>query len=270
MKRYYQIGEISNLYNIGTDSLRYYEKIGILKPKRSESGYRLYSIQDVWKLNVIKDLRSLNFSMEKIKDYIENRTVNHTLQLLEEEKTIVEDKIRELNQLKDNIALRIKLIEEVVSEPDIETCSMHHYKKRKILYLDEDVTKDEEIDFLIKKLNKDREDKLFIIGNNAVGATLSLNKVKQEIFDYYNTVFFLLDDTDENYDGYLDEGEYLTLTFKGNQNQNKTYLKQMFQYIEEHELDILDDPIELYKIDIDETNDVNEFVTEIQILVKRT
>ena len=43
MKEYYKIGEISALYNIGADSLRYYEELGILKPKRDSNGYRMYS-----------------------------------------------------------------------------------------------------------------------------------------------------------------------------------------------------------------------------------
>lgn len=43
MKKYFKIGEIAKLYHIGTDSLRYYEKLGILTPKRSENDYRLYS-----------------------------------------------------------------------------------------------------------------------------------------------------------------------------------------------------------------------------------
>lgn len=33
MKKYFKIGEIAKLYHIGTDSLRYYEKLGILTPK---------------------------------------------------------------------------------------------------------------------------------------------------------------------------------------------------------------------------------------------
>ena len=54
MKEYYKIGEISNLYNIGTDSLRYYEEMGILHPKRDDNGYRMYSINDIRKLNIMK------------------------------------------------------------------------------------------------------------------------------------------------------------------------------------------------------------------------
>ena len=34
MKDYYKINEIARLYGIGVDSLRYYEKLGILKPRR--------------------------------------------------------------------------------------------------------------------------------------------------------------------------------------------------------------------------------------------
>ena len=47
MKNYYKIGEISKLYGIGTDSLRYYEELGILHPKRDSNGYRLYNLKDM-------------------------------------------------------------------------------------------------------------------------------------------------------------------------------------------------------------------------------
>ena len=61
MKHYYRIGEIVELYGVGPDSLRYYEKLGILKPHRGENNYRMYHIHDLWRLNVIRDLRELGF-----------------------------------------------------------------------------------------------------------------------------------------------------------------------------------------------------------------
>lgn len=36
MKQFFKINEISKLYNIGPDSLRYYEKLGLLAPKRGK------------------------------------------------------------------------------------------------------------------------------------------------------------------------------------------------------------------------------------------
>ena len=75
MKNFFKIGEISKLYGIGVDSIRYYEEIGIIKPQRSESGYRYYSIHDIWRLNVIRDLRSIGFTMEQIREYLDHHTV---------------------------------------------------------------------------------------------------------------------------------------------------------------------------------------------------
>ena len=71
MKDYYKINEIARLYGIGVDSLRYYEKLGILKPRRDTNGYRLYNLKDMYKLNVIRDLRRLDFSMQQIVDLLE-------------------------------------------------------------------------------------------------------------------------------------------------------------------------------------------------------
>ena len=44
MKKYYKINEIAKLYNIKTDSLRYYEEVGLICPMRSKSNYRLYTL----------------------------------------------------------------------------------------------------------------------------------------------------------------------------------------------------------------------------------
>ncbi len=80
MSTFYKIGEIASLYNISTDILRYYEELGILVPRRAPNGYRIYRTEDLWCLNVIRDLRELGFSMEQIKAYIENRSIDSSLE----------------------------------------------------------------------------------------------------------------------------------------------------------------------------------------------
>ena len=57
---------------MGPDSLRYYERLGLLRPRRDEdNGYRLYSLRDIYKLSVIRDLRTLGLSMVQIKEYLD-------------------------------------------------------------------------------------------------------------------------------------------------------------------------------------------------------
>ena len=67
MRNYYKISEISKLYGIGADSLRYYERLGILRPRREANGYRLYSLKEMYKLNIIRDLRRLEY---RLLDYV--------------------------------------------------------------------------------------------------------------------------------------------------------------------------------------------------------
>jgi nicotinamidase-related amidase len=63
----YTIGKISKSVGVTHKTLRHYEKIGLLVPSgRTESGYRLYSDQDVETINKIKYYKQLNFSLTEI------------------------------------------------------------------------------------------------------------------------------------------------------------------------------------------------------------
>lgn len=268
MKNYYKINEISNLYNIGKDSLRYYEKLGILKPMREENGYRLYSIQDIWRLNIIKDLRTLDFSMEKIKEYLENRTVENTLEMLNNEIDIINKKINKLNYQKNTIKDRMHSLLKDFNDIEKEKISVNHFDDRKVIMLNDKFSRDDEADFLIKKLHKKFEDKLYLLGNNYVGVTMNKDSVLEGIYNAYTSVFFILNKNDKNYDFILPEGDYVTLQYNGDYKKTQIFLPKMVDYIKQNNLDILSDPIELYKIDVHETSNINEYLTQIQIQVK--
>ncbi|MBQ5674495.1 MAG: MerR family transcriptional regulator, partial [Lachnospiraceae bacterium] len=107
MKNYYKISEISKLYDIGVDSLRYYERLGILTPRRDTNGYRLYNLTDLYKLNLIRDLRALDFSMSQIKDYLDEQSVQNTLDLLYQEQALVDQELERLTIKKRIISDRI-------------------------------------------------------------------------------------------------------------------------------------------------------------------
>ena len=62
------IGEVAELLGITPKAIRHYEKLGLLgKPGRSESGYRLYSADDLLRLHRIRKLQSLGLSLKRIK-----------------------------------------------------------------------------------------------------------------------------------------------------------------------------------------------------------
>ena len=267
MKDYYKIGEISKIYGIGRDSLMYYEDIGILKPFRDKNGYRMYKLSDIWRLNLIKELRSLNFPMKKIKEYLDDRNIESTKEILNKEIILIDEKIEELLSYKQNIMKRLDTINDELRNLKLYEIDLVYINKRKARELNANITKDEEFDFLIQKLQKDYENRFTILGNNNIGSSFCLDKIKQGIYNEFKSVFCFLEDEEEIYNIIFNEGYYLTLTYKGKYKNNKHYINKMFKYIEEKGYKIISDPIEIYKIDIHETEDINEFITEIQIPV---
>lgn len=69
---YLQIGEAASRTGLTQRTLRYYEELGLLKPaSRMEGGFRLYSAEDVDRIEYIKNLRDvLGFSLAEIKDMV--------------------------------------------------------------------------------------------------------------------------------------------------------------------------------------------------------
>ena len=61
-----EIKELENLLSISRFNIRFYEKQGLLTPKRSENNYRSYSEQDVAMLKKIIVLRKMGFTVEEI------------------------------------------------------------------------------------------------------------------------------------------------------------------------------------------------------------
>ena len=71
-----KIGEFSRLMQVTVKTLRHYEQKGLLIPEEVDpwTGYRYYSIGQMLKLNSIRQLQRLGFSLEEIKDLFEGES----------------------------------------------------------------------------------------------------------------------------------------------------------------------------------------------------
>ena len=68
------IGKIANQAGVNTDTLRYYEREGIIaKPVRNGSNYRVYSDDTVLRVRFVKRAQELGFSLAEIKELLELR-----------------------------------------------------------------------------------------------------------------------------------------------------------------------------------------------------
>ena len=130
-KKTFNIGELSRLFNVSTDSIRYYEKIGILNPLRNqENNYRVYTLSDIRQLTMIRELLGLDFSTERIKEFDKNQNVETTKTLLTEELNIVNQNIVELFEKRISIEARIKSLEENMNHTDLENIRLKNFLLR--------------------------------------------------------------------------------------------------------------------------------------------
>lgn len=91
-KSYLSVAELSELYNISRQTILYYDKHNLLKPKFvSHTGYRYYHFHEYQRLEVILNLRKIGLSIQEIKNYFEHKS-SETLS------TILDKKIAEYNQ----------------------------------------------------------------------------------------------------------------------------------------------------------------------------
>lgn len=100
-----KIGEVATRSNIGIETIRYYEREGLLQePERRPSGYRQYDDSTVERLDYIRRAKELGFTLAEIKDLLElsfdHSNCAHIRQRAESKITDIECKIRNLQKMK--------------------------------------------------------------------------------------------------------------------------------------------------------------------------
>lgn len=100
------IGQVAERAGVNVQTLRYYERIGLLKdPRRSPSGYRLYRPETVRVIRFIKRAQNLGFSLEEIEHLLELR--DDRISSCEEVRDLAEAKMRDVDRrIRDLSALR--------------------------------------------------------------------------------------------------------------------------------------------------------------------
>jgi len=111
----YKIGEVTEQTGVSTDTLRYYEKYGLLSNiSRTASGIRQYTVKDISKLKFIKRAQGMNFSLNEIKDLLSMREdpqhAKNSVRLLTADKlNHIENQLSELTTLRNELKLLLNL-----------------------------------------------------------------------------------------------------------------------------------------------------------------
>jgi DNA-binding transcriptional MerR regulator len=112
-----KIAAVSEQYGMSSDTLRYYERIGLIPPvNRNGSGIRDYSELDIRRVEFIKCMRSAGLPIEVLIDYMElvqqgDRTVGARKEILKEQRDLLAERIHEMHQTLDLLNYKIEVYE---------------------------------------------------------------------------------------------------------------------------------------------------------------
>ena len=118
------ITQVCEMFGLTARSLRYYEEIGLLSPKRNEANHRLYDKKELAKIKLIERGKRYNFNLEEIKEMILlfdidrsgvaqlERTIEYGREKAEE----IDQRIAELEQIKREILSLEKRFKDKLNE----------------------------------------------------------------------------------------------------------------------------------------------------------
>ncbi len=95
------ISEVSKTCGVSQDTLRYYEKVGLINPVPKKNGKRDYGQRDLDNINFILCMRSAGLSIEILKEYISltregDGTAERRREILIEQRDRLKEKIKEM------------------------------------------------------------------------------------------------------------------------------------------------------------------------------
>ena len=112
----FTIGQVAKKYSLSRSALIYYDSIGVLKPSgRSESNYRLYSEDDLKKMDRIQLFRSTGLSLESIELLLQTES-NELSSTLESRLFAINN---EIEKLRDQQQVILKILENEILEKKV-------------------------------------------------------------------------------------------------------------------------------------------------------
>jgi len=123
--RHMAIGAVSQRAGVGVDTIRYYEREGLLPaPRRRDSGYRDYDDAAVQRLRFIRRAKDLGFSLAEIRELLalsndHEHGVENVRQRARQRRDAIVARIRELQRLQRGLT---KLIDACPGRGDPDNC----------------------------------------------------------------------------------------------------------------------------------------------------
>ncbi|WP_138754287.1 MerR family transcriptional regulator [Paenibacillus sinopodophylli] len=262
-------GQFAKLMGISKDTLFHYERLGILSPEmKADNGYRYYSMNQRDVLKVISILKELDMPLKEIKEYLNKKSPQALIVLLEKEEALLHAKIKKLNKMKKIISEKKRMTEAAIQIIPDQLVYEHNHEQYLVLTEADPYTNDESFyDSMLKHekyLNSHNMDT-----SHTIGWMRDTTKVlANEAFSY--DYLYTRVSKPSHYSNYMrDKGTYLVAYHtNGYSSVSETY-DRMLKFVHEEGLKLHGYFYEDVLLDDLSVRGYDEYTIQLSVLITR-
>ncbi|WML34111.1 MerR family transcriptional regulator [Clostridium sp. OS1-26] len=269
----YSIGKVGEICKITKKALRYYDKMGILSPDKvaDESGYRYYGKKNLLSVPIIKYYKQSGFKLEEMREFLEGTTYDFFDKSFRK-------KIDELKELEREINLKIRSVKDwhdliveaqMVIENNVSNVAIKYIDNRTLTFLDQDF----KYDYMDSIINIEFNNYIDRINNAITGPVIicfpsfedKINGKCSKMKIMQETILKCKEEESIEFGGCIVAACY---HIGAHETINETY-KKIQAWTEKYGYICSEESYERYVTDYWTTKNVDKFVTEVLIKVKR-
>jgi len=278
--QYYSIGQAARICNVSVQTLRYYDKIGLVIPSDTDkfSGYRYYSNRDLLTIKIVLDMKLLQFSLEEIGAMLTTNSLDSLITLLESKK---KETLAEINILEKTVQSieqrtgRIRMLQELGSglrEIDV-LVELKQYPNRHIISdrgqyacgMEPSIVKFTELFGKVDNIGGVPGHIMTIYHENI----MTFDRMESDL-EFCIILQSASPETKET--RILPKGEYITALYCGipNDISCKRIYSKLLRWIEDNGYEECGAAIEHYIVDMAQMLKPEEFIVELQVPVRKS
>lgn len=272
-KEYFSVGEVSKICNISKKALRFYDKIGLISPDKvsQENNYRFYNRNTLLSVPIIKYYKQMGFRLEEMRAFLEGGTYSML------EKTF-RQKIDDLKEMESEIFKMYTSVKdwhdlileaEMVIENDVREVSVKYLDASNLCSMEQEFN----YNYMESIINIDWTNYIESIDNEVTGPVIINFPSFQERMEgkcekvriLQKTILDCQDNQIMKFGGYMAVSCY---HIGAHETIDATYQK-IREWTDAHGYKCDEESYERYVTDYWTTRNVDQFVTEVIIRVKR-
>ena len=267
------ITELAKLRQVTSETLRYYDRIGLITPDYvdPQTRYRYYSIRQYEKLGTIKELRQLGMSIHDITDYFSGRNLRKSHQLLLHQLELLEEEIRKQQLLSEILRRKLHFLSEITPPPPVDKVFCRAFPQRYMITFGEPAGGSREHAFAFTRLERYLDEVAPILASDRIGvyADWHLLEPSDDYIPAVPMIFVERDAIESEHKRTIPPGDYLCMNYRrGELERYHPSFARLHTYMAEHGWVLNGMIFQFYKIDVTLTSDPDETLMEIQVPVR--